>query len=221
MTEFDFVKMNRLLKKSGNKNIPLYVPIKVESYSTINNCFYNVIDKVNFNNGKIIYGWKLHQTRLMVEAERHAVWKSPNGELVDITPDVECQDKTLFLEEDNGWTYKEQYSDNIRINITDNPLVDDFILLCETITKLWQTGKRKSKSEIEILEPVANLIHLLERNKIDIELFILSKNNKESNCYCGSLIKYKNCHGKDLKCLYDVLINKVNEIIEKSMTVLK
>jgi len=209
-------EMNKLLKKIGNKNTPQYVPIEVESYSTNNNCFYNVIDKITIDKGKIIYGWKIHQTRLLLEAERHAVWKSPNGELIDITPDVECQNKTLFLEEDNGWTYEGQYSDNIRINITDNPCVDDFILLCETITKLWQTGKRKSKSEIEILEPVANLIYLLEKDKIDRELFILSKNNKESVCYCGSLLKYKDCHGKDLKFFYDELINKVNEIVKKT-----
>ena len=128
--------MNRLLEKIGSKNVPQYVPIKVENYSTINNCFYNLIDKVSIDKGMIIYGWKIHQTKLLLEAERHAVWKSPSGELIDITPDVEYSDKTLFLEEDNGWIYEGQYSDNIRVNITDNPLVDDFILLCESITKL-------------------------------------------------------------------------------------
>ncbi|MGE0079619.1 MAG: SEC-C domain-containing protein [Bacteroidales bacterium] len=208
--------MNRLLEKIGSKNLPQYVPIKVENYSTINNCFYNLIDKVSIDKGKIIYGWKIHQTKLLLEAERHAVWKSPSGELVDITPDEEYSDKTLFLEEDNGWTYEGQYSDNIRINITDNPLVDDFILLCESITKLWQTGKRKSKLEIEILEPVVNLIHLLEKDKIDRELFILSNSNRESNCYCGSLLKYKDCHGQDLKRLYAEMISKVEEMIKKN-----
>jgi len=207
--------MNRLLEKINSKKTPKFVSIKAENYSTINNCFYNLIDKVAIDKGEIIYGWKIHQTGLLVEAERHAVWKSPIGELIDITPDIERNEKTLFLEEDKGWIYQGQYTDNIRINITDNPLVDDFILLCETITKLWQTGKRKSKLEIAILKPVADVIKFLEKDKNDRELFILSNNNKESKCYCDSNLKYKDCHGLDLKRGYDELINKVNEIVKK------
>lgn len=113
--------MEKILDKLQNRNTPVVVPIRVESYSIKDNCFYNVIDKVNNDNGQIVYGWKLHKLIFLEEAERHAVWKSPNGELVDVTPDEVYNDRILFLEDDKGWVYDGKYSDNIRVNTTSNP----------------------------------------------------------------------------------------------------
>ncbi len=208
--------MNRLLEKISNKNTPQKVPIRTEEYSTTDGCFFNVLDKISFDNGEIVYGWKLYQTKILEEAERHAVWNSPMGELIDITPDKENQENILFLEEDKGWKYDGTYSDNIRVNKTDDPLVDDLILLSETITKLRQTGIRKSRMEIEILEPVYRLINLFEKDKYQRELFIAKGYNIESSCYCGSNAKYKECHGFGLRKIYNEIIVKVNELIKTS-----
>ena len=210
--------MNRLLEKLNNKNTPQKIPIQREKYSTEGNCFFNVPEKVLHDKGKIIYGWKLHdKSKILLEAERHAIWKSPTGELIDVTPDKMYQGHILFIEEDKGWEYEGKFSDNIRVNITDNPLVDDFILLCETIDKLWQTSNRRpSSGKVEIVEFVKNAIDLLEDDKKKRELFILTKHTIESNCYCENGLKYKDCHGLELQKGYHEIMEKVYEVLTRS-----
>jgi hypothetical protein len=177
--------MDKILDKLQNRNSPVIVPLRAEIYSTKENCFYNVMDKVTNDNGQIVYGWKLHKSIFLEEAERHDVLKSLNGELVDVTPDEVYKDRILFLEDDKGWVYDGKYSDNVRVNTTANPLVDDYILLNETISKLWQTGKRSSRLEISLLEPVVKVIEFLNNDKLEREKYILSNNNPNNICYCG------------------------------------
>lgn len=90
--------------------------------------FYNVEDKISIDNGEIVYGWKLYKSEILAGAERHAVWKSPSRELIDVTLDPDNKETILFLEEDKGWKYQGQYTDTIRINLTNNPLIDDYII---------------------------------------------------------------------------------------------
>ncbi len=208
--------MDKILSKLQNKNRLEIVPIRIEKYSIKDNCFYNVADKVTNDNGQIVYGWKLHKAIFFEEAQRHAVWKSPNGELVDVTPDEVHKDKISFLEDDKGWIYEGKITDNVRVNTTNNPLVDDFILLNEMITKLWQTGFKNSRLEILLLEPVANVIKNLNDHKIALEIYILTKNNPNCICYCGQQKLYKDCHGYDLKKELQILQNKINDIIQKN-----
>tara|TARA_B100000809_G_C14958778_1_gene466609 strand:- start:41 stop:670 length:630 start_codon:yes stop_codon:yes gene_type:complete len=208
--------MNRLLEKIKSNNTPQKIPIKIEKYSIANSCFYNVEDKISIDNGEIVYGWKLHQSKFLAEAERHAVWKSPIGELIDITSGSTNQNSILFLEEDKGWKYTGEFTDNLRINLTNNPLVDDLILLNETISKLWKKSKRKSRLELDILEPINNLINLLEKDKVKRGIFIERGNTLNSNCYCENNNVYKECHGLELDKVYNELFKKVNELIKTS-----
>jgi hypothetical protein len=208
--------MERILNKLQNKNRPEIVNIRIEKYSIKDNCFHNVEDKVANDNGQIVYGWKLHKGIFLEEAERHAIWKSPNGELVDVTPDDVYKDKILFLADDKGWVYDGTYSDNVRVNTTNNPLVDDYILLNEMITKLWQTGRRNSRLEIAILEPVAKVITFLNNDKLEREKYILANNNTNSMCYCRQQKLYKDCHGFNLEKSFGELQNEINLIIQKN-----
>ncbi len=208
--------MDKLLDKLKCKKTPVIVPIQIESYARKDDCFYNVEDKIANDGGHIVYGWKLHKGRLLDEAERHAVWKSPKGHLIDITPENVDKVSILFIEDDN-WVYAGNYSDNIRINTTNNPLVDDYILLNETITKLKQTGKKTSRLELVMLEPVVKVLELLYKYKLDLENFILENNNKDSICYCGEKKKYKDCHFSDIKDFFDELLIKVQKISDENV----
>lgn len=204
--------MERLIKVIDSKFEPLLVPVIPEKYSKINSCFYNVEDKINVDGGQIVYGWKLHQGLFLIEAERHAIWESSEGELVDVTPNIENSSHVLFVREDRGWTYNGRSEDNIRINITGDPLVDDYILLAETINKLYLTAKRESRDVLILLSPIANLIKHLEEDKKKRELYIYANNTVDSNCYCNSGIKYKDCHGNELKKAFDEAVSRATKI---------
>jgi hypothetical protein len=48
--------------------------------------------------GSIQYGWVIwEQPNVLLEAEFHSVWKAPNGELIDITPQMDGEKQVLFL----------------------------------------------------------------------------------------------------------------------------
>lgn len=63
----------------------------------------------------------------MIEAELHCVWQDNKGQLVDITPKVDNEETALFVTNPNE-KYCGITRDNIRVNITENKLVDDLIL---------------------------------------------------------------------------------------------
>ena len=142
------------LKNKIGVNSPLQkVPIIPDSEATIDNCFPNVLLKIKKHGGEIIYGWEIMLTNLLIEAQRHAIWKSPEGNFLDITPRNYSTNNCNFIE-DNNLTYNVQVPDNIRINITKNPVVDHLILVAETIVKLYQTGERNENGELLLINKI-------------------------------------------------------------------
>lgn len=208
--------MIRLLEKIDNKNQPQYVPLAVEKYSKPDNCFFNVMEKVSKDNGEIIYGWKIHLSPILLVAERHAVWMSTKGELIDISPDPHNQQNIRFIQEDKGWIYDGEYTDNVRVNITENPIVDDLILMSEIITKLYQTGTRKSNAELLLLEPILQSIKSFENDNLLREQFIYKGSSIDSICYCGRAMMYKKCHGNNLKSVFPIILEQLIAFVETS-----
>lgn len=62
----------------------------------------------------------------MVEGEFHAVWRSPDGNLLDVTPNALNSDKILFIT-DPSRTYQGKQIDNIRIPLSKDQRVLEFI----------------------------------------------------------------------------------------------
>lgn len=65
---------------------PIYLPVEPESYAQVNECFPAVAEKIKRDGGSRVIGWQIWKTNIIVEAEFHALWESPQGELKDITP---------------------------------------------------------------------------------------------------------------------------------------
>lgn len=191
------------------------IEINPEAYSTFDNCFPNVIEKVKRDNGQIIYGWKIHETSFLIEAERHAVWESENQKLIDITPDKSGARDVKFVLDNKDWKYDGQFTDNLRVNKTENTSVDDLILLSETLTKLYQTGRRGEQDQLLLLDKVLNVIQFLEADKLKRVQFICSGATPDNLCYCGQAI-YKECHGKDLKSSFDSVLSHAKKIVDEN-----
>jgi hypothetical protein len=86
---------------------------------------------------------------LIYEAEWHAVWQDQEENLIDITP-REPEDKVIMFVPVDNVVYHGQFIDNIRINITNNPIVDHFILISECIQLLLSKAERLNEEEISI-----------------------------------------------------------------------
>lgn len=65
------------------------------------NCTLNAMVKVKLSGGRLQNGWIFWQDKNPIcsftEAEFHSVWKSPSGQLVDVTPRKDKEREYLFV----------------------------------------------------------------------------------------------------------------------------
>jgi hypothetical protein len=77
---------------------PFYVDVRALPDAPANYCFPLVDEQVLRYGGTRMLGWALWEMPgLFVEAEFHAVWKSPAGEHIDIAPKPRPTARVLFL----------------------------------------------------------------------------------------------------------------------------
>ena len=66
---------------------PEYIDVCPASWATPNECFNNVPRMVKQYGGSMISGWAVWQRgNMLLDAEAHAIWRTPDGKLIDITP---------------------------------------------------------------------------------------------------------------------------------------
>lgn len=69
------------------------------------NCYWNSEYRAKTQGGEIVFGWMfLHWKNVCIEAVHHAVWKMPNGQLLDVTenPLGKHQRFCIFLQDDSS-----------------------------------------------------------------------------------------------------------------------
>src|SRR6185312_15975300 len=114
-------KVLELCRKIDPSQLPVFIDVLGDPQLKQNNCFENVGFKVQKDGGKIQYGWTIWEhSGGMIEGEFHAVWDNPQGQLLDITPKVDREEKILFLP-DSVRVYKNEPVDNIRMLTVDTP----------------------------------------------------------------------------------------------------
>jgi hypothetical protein len=204
--------IEKLLTKLNAEFEPEVVPVKVEEYSTENNCFFNVQRKIRIDGGKIHYGWILHENEFFYVAERHAVWEKENEDLIDITPSQIQNNNSITFLSDNQFEYNGQLTGNVRINSTKNKIVDDYIYMLEKVDYVKSLCPKKSENDNTYPAHIEDLILTLNLKANIYYTFIKAHGGtNQTKCLCGKSNKsYKNCHGKIMK-------DEVNEFIEKKI----
>lgn len=175
----------------------LHVPCRPEPDAPQNECFPLVEEKVRNLGGKRVLGWQIWQTTLLVEAEFHAVWVSPEGEYIDITPKSLTFSEILFIPDPKA-VYEGKQVNNVRINTTRNSLVDEYIAVHDALFRIENRGKRALRYELSLQGREANAHHVLNAAKPMLEMMVLQGDTRKSPCLCGSGRKYKVCHGKKI-----------------------
>jgi hypothetical protein len=210
--------IDKLLQKLNSEFDPEIVPIKLEEYSTERNCFNNVNKKIKADGGKIHYGWILHKNEFFYEAERHAVWENEKEDLIDLTPQSKDSiNSVLFVSDNNNFIYHSQYLPNVRVNLTKNNVVNDYIYLLNRIDHLYSFSKRKNQFEIEIAEPIKLLIdHLTQLSDVYFT-FLKARKNERSKCFCDSQKIYKNCHKLKTRSETEKNIEMLKTILKKQV----
>lgn len=77
---------------------PVYIYVTPEDGQLILECLDNVERLVKERGGEIQHGWIIWEAPgYLLDAVFHAVWRSPDGDLVDVTPQMDGETRILFL----------------------------------------------------------------------------------------------------------------------------
>lgn len=88
--------VQRLAKQLSPDKSPELIPIKTASWAVKNECFAAVEEKVKRHGGTLVYGWDIAEwPNIKLEAEFHAVWRSPAGSLIDVS--CRSEEHAMFL----------------------------------------------------------------------------------------------------------------------------
>lgn len=82
---------------------PLFVPSIPCFDAQVSNCFDNAARKVWRDGGASAFGWAIWNVpNLSFEAEHHGIWQSAQGELIDVSPQINNAPTILFLPDPNA-----------------------------------------------------------------------------------------------------------------------
>ncbi|MCX0330215.1 SEC-C domain-containing protein [Acinetobacter radioresistens] len=187
-----------LLNKMNIDTQPIYVKSIPNQMDIENECFLLVDENISNHGGERILGWAIWELPgLFIEAEFHAVWKTPEGELIDLNPRPLKTEKILFLP-DYEIVYEGYRKNNIRLALSNNPTVNDFLKAHDKIFEFMNKGKRKEQyGEIKLKGNELIEYELLMREMMNIQLkmdTVYKPLGIYDPCVCGSGKKAKWCH---------------------------
>ena len=132
-------------------------------------CFSVVEEHVAINGGEALVGWAIWEWRkVMIEAEFHAVWRDPNGKLVDLAPQPKKPPRILFVP-DPQRDYEGVQVDNIRRPLRKDERITRYIDLWRQRFELLNEGNLAdqhgivSVSEVRLRE-VEDAMHQTRRS---------------------------------------------------------
>ena len=81
------------------------IPVRPEPSARWGWCTASVRGHIKKHGGEMVLGWIIWVGPLLVEGEAHAVWRSPTGELIDITPKPDGEKEIVFCPDPapDGW----------------------------------------------------------------------------------------------------------------------
>ncbi len=168
---------------------PVFVSVEPEHNSRVDHCFFNVPEKVALHGGSMQYGWIIWETpRILLDAEFHAVWRSPKNSLIDVSPKPDGEKRILFLSDANRVWEKEPVN-NIRRPLIDNAYVRRLIRFSEAKFDLQKRHYVYGESVQIPQSEVAQLINQLGLKSEEIDRLV----GRNDPCPCGSGKKYKKC----------------------------
>lgn len=113
---------------------PFVVPIRPERDSIPHECFENVKAKVSRNGGSLQHGWAIWEwVDVLLEAEFHAVWVSPDGDMVCVSPHNTPDTTLLFLPDDTRSFNGLDRLDNLKLPLRNEKVVADFIHVTQAL----------------------------------------------------------------------------------------
>lgn len=174
-----------------------YLDVRAEPGATVNGCFSNVQAKSARDGGRMLCGWQLWEwPGVLMEAEYHAVWLSPGGDMVEITPKPHGEASVLFVPDERRG-YDGQMVDNVRMALDPDQLIEHFIRISGAIVQVMARDGRPIRHGRAWVPP--ERIAPLRQVQRFLGHAIHSGLREHDPCLCGSGSHYRRCHGHELE----------------------
>jgi hypothetical protein len=150
-----------------------YVPVRPVPGAQPFMCHHNVDLHIKMHGGRVLYGWVIWETpRTFLDAEFHSVWVAPTGELVDITPKNDGEERILFLR-DPSKSYDLRRPgpqfENIGRPLVETPATRALMSgkrLRKRLTMAWQAEERATlRKDLRLEGPISPVKELLMNSK--------------------------------------------------------
>lgn len=200
-----------LCRSLAATSVPEYVVVKPSPSARQMECYPNVERQIASSGGSIIYGWQIWEwSEVYLEAEFHAVWKTPAGELVDLTPKDQPTPRILFLE-DPARKYENRMVPNVVFPLSEKPEVLELVAACNVTGSFLEENlldgnqmaltthiryQALQHKKQQAMEKVRRLQKSMPGSPEPKEK--QRNTSRNHRCYCGSGKKYKKCHGLQL-----------------------
>lgn len=188
----------KLCKEVAGSTDARFIPVRSEAGSEPTDAAEAVMQKVERDGGSLQAGWAVWQwADALIEAESHAVWRSPEGELVDIVARPGNEQTILFVE-DARQGHADAAVDRERRALRRDPLVEDFITLGRKQFLLLHNGPSR---DVAGSVDAPTLMRKLAVAQLIVKNMLERGQGGDDPCLCNSGKRYKNCHGKAVRSL--------------------
>ena len=187
--------VSELRVKLSLTSLPILLDTIPGADDEVRACFINVDKRVKSEGGETVFGWQFWEHPYMIQAEFHAVWRKPDGSLVDITPKDDDHIRRILFVEDPVRKFDGIQTDNLRINTTGNELIDDLIEVERAKYRFMnKDGRDKVIGVVHLENDDARLWQSLNNLSAILAASHLAGGNIISPCFCRSGRSYINCH---------------------------
>lgn len=187
-----------LCSELATGRLPVYVDVRPLEDAPPDECFPLVARHVASRGGSALFGWTLWELPgVFVEAEFHAVWRTPHGTFVDIAPKKRPVARVLFLE-DPDRSYAGRQVNNVRRAVSLDPNVSEYLGTFDAEFELLNRGIRAEQhGEIALVGEEAREFHGIQMRRAALFPHVLSAAGAigpYTPCWCSSGRKVKWCH---------------------------
>lgn len=144
-------------------------------------------------------GWSLWEfPGVFIEAELHAIWAAPSGELIDVTPKNRPVERVLFLPSED-LTYLGRQVNNVRRPLSPAPCVAEYLVTFDAEFELLNRGARADlHGQIKLTDSEADEYVSIQEQRAFLfpeVLRLAAFIGPYTPCPCNSGKKVKWCHG--------------------------
>lgn len=178
---------------------PTYVVVRPIEGAPANECFPLVDATILRDGGSSMLGWSLWELPgVFVEAEFHAVWASPTGDLIDVTPKNRQVSRILFLP-GKDLVYSGRQVNNVRRALSLDPCVTEYFATFDAEYELMNRGDRADQhGEVKLTESEVDEYYSIQTQRAALlpkVLRLVVLIGAYTPCPCNSGKKVKWCHG--------------------------